>query len=161
MPARQSRRFHGNEGLRPAARIDPVNLDEAKPALRDFRGNGSAHRVDVPRQDRGRRDVARNPRRVRPDNAFVLAVIVAADFHRRSQHVIDRLTEPQLRAAANQFAADEQDENRRDDRQPEQGHHQLCAEARERQPAAALDKELDDVPGEEEDQRQDHRQVRG
>ncbi len=48
---------------------------------------------------------------------------------------------------------------RRHDRQPEEGQHQLGAEARERQAAATLDHQLDDVARQDEHQRDEHRQV--
>jgi hypothetical protein len=59
----------------------------------------------------------------------------------------------------NQLAAGQQHQHRRDDGQAEQRGDQLQAEARERQAAAPLHDQLDDVAREHEAEREQHRHV--
>ena len=72
-------------------------------------------------------------------------VVVAGDLVRRRQDLVHRRVEPAVDAGADQLAADDQHEHRRDERHPEQQRDQLRAEPRERQRPAPLDDQLDDV----------------
>ena len=145
----------------PAFDRGAVDLDQPDASWRHFRFDRPAHGVEIARLDRGDRDRPGDPRGVAGDALLPLAVVVLRDPRRRCQHVVDRLAEPLLGAAANQLAADDEHEDARHDRQAEQRQHELGAEPRERQAAAALDHELDDVAREDEDERHEHRQVGG
>ncbi len=91
--------------------------------------------------------------------ALPVVIVVLRNARCRRQDVVNRLAEPLLRAAANELAANDQDEHARNDRQAEKCEHQLGAKTRERQTATPFDHELDDVAGQHEDERHEHRQV--
>ena len=146
---------------RPASARQRVDLDESDTPLAHFALDRSAHGVRIATLNRRRRHRAGQASRVLRDHRLVLAVVVAGDPVRRRQHVVNRLRHPFLRAASDQLAADDQHQHRRDDRQPEQREHELGAEARERQAAAPLDDQLDDVARQDEHQREQHREVGG
>jgi hypothetical protein len=88
-----------------------------------------------------------------------LVVVVARDRIRRGQDFVHRRVEPALGARANQFAADEKDEDCRHERHAEEQQDQLGAEPRERQRAPLLDDQLDDVARQNEHQRGQHRDI--
>ena len=116
----------------------------------------------VVRSPEARSTVDERPRQrggVRGDGARPLGVVVAGDLARRADHRVDRRREPAAGGVADDLAADQQHQHRRDQRQAEQRRHQLGAEARERQRPPALDHQLEDVAGQHEDQRQHQRQV--
>ena len=163
--SRQAGRFDGDErddvAARAGLRSGSVDLDQPDASWRHFAFDRPAYGVEIARLDRGDRDRPGDARGVAGDASFPLAVVVLRDPRRRSQHVVDRLAEPLLGAAANQLAADDEHEDARHNREAEQRHHELGAEPRERQAAAALDHELDDVAREDEDERDEHRQVGG
>ena len=163
--SRQAGRFDGNErhdvAARAGLRSGAVNLDQPDASWRHFPFDRPPYRVEIARLDRGDRDRSGDSRGVAGDANLPLAVVVLRDPRRRSQHVVDRLAEPLLGAAANQLAADNEHEDARHNREAEQRHHELGAEPRERQAAAAFDHELDDVAREDEDERDEHRQVGG
>ena len=96
---------------------------------------------------------------VRGDGARALGVVVAGDLAGRAEHLVDRRREPAAGAVADQLAADDQHQHRRDQRHAEQHRHQLGAEPRERQRPPPLDDQLQDVARQHEDQREHQRQV--
>ena len=95
------------------------------------------------------------------DHRLALAIVVNGDPVRGAQNVVDRLRHPFLRAASYQLATDDQHQHGRNDRQPEQREDQLGAEAREREPAAPFNNQLDDIARQDEDERQQHREIGG
>ena len=164
--ARQTRRFDGNErhdvGARAGLRARAIDLDQPDASLRHLALDRPPHGVEIARLRPRRRECPCAIRAAWPATLrLALAVVVLRDPRRRAEHVVDRLAEPLLGAAANQLAADDEDEDARHDREAEQRHHELGAETRERQPAAALDHQLDDVARQHEDERHEHRQVGG
>ena len=161
MAAGQRRRLDGDERSRRRALLDSIDLDQPDPPLRHFGRERAPHGIDVARLDGGGRHDPGDALRVIGDDRLAVPVVVHRDLVRGSQHVVDRLAEPALRAAPDQLAADDQHQDGRDDRQPQHREHQLRAEARERQAAAPLDQQLHDVARQHEHQRQHHRQVGG
>ena len=99
-------------------------------------------------------------RRVPDDDVLALAVVLVGDLLRRAEDRVDRLADPLPRAAADQLAADDQHQQRRNDGEPEERADQLRAEPRERQAAAPFDHQLDDVARQHEAEREEHRQIR-
>ena len=93
------------------------------------------------------------------DARLPIAVVVARDQIGGGEHFFDRRVEPAIDAVANQLAADQQDEHGGNQRHAEQHRHELAAEARERQRAAPLDDELDDVAREHEREAEEDREV--
>ena len=163
--ARQTRRFDRDQrhdvSPLPCLRARSVHLDEPDSSLRDLGLDRAADGDEVPRFDRRDRKFPSDSRRVGRDAQFAFAVIVLRDPRGRRQDIVDRLAEPLLGAAADELAADDEHEYARHDRQAQEGQHQLGPEPGERQPTAALDDELHDVAGENEDQRHEHRQIGG
>ena len=149
---------------RPAARpstatgtLRPARRGPARPRLRS-RG---AQRRDRPPRPRAA-GISRAIRAAWPATlASPVAVVVLRDFRGRPKHVVDRLAEPLLGAAANQLAADDEHEDAWHEREPEQREDEFGPEPRKRQSPAALHHELDDVAREDEDERDEHRQVGG
>ena len=159
--ARQRRRLDRDERGRRRALLDSIDLDQADTPLGHFGRKGAPHGIDVGRLDGQRRHDPGDALRVVGDDRLAVPVVVHGDLVRGSEDVVDRLAEPAFGAAPNQLAADDQHQDRRNDRQAEHREHQLRAEARERQAAAPLDQELHDVARQHEHQRQHHRQVGG
>ena len=86
-------------------------------------------------------------------------VVVGRELTCRRQHLFDRRVEPLPHGSKDNVAADEEDEERRHQRHAEEDEDQLGAEPGERNGAPPLDEQLDDVAGEDEDQRQQHHHV--
>ncbi len=111
---REARRFDGDERrhLGPVgARPGPVHLDQPDPPFRDLAFDRSADGDEIARLDCGRGNRARDPRSVAGNGGLAITVVVLRDLRGRREHVIRRLAEPLLGAAANQLAADDEDED--------------------------------------------------
>ncbi len=95
------------------------------------------------------------------DEHPALAVVVARNPVRRREHFVHRRVEPAVHVRADQLAADDEHEDRRNEGHPQEQQHELGAEPRERQRLAPLDNQLDDVARQDEQERREHREVRG
>jgi hypothetical protein len=149
---------HGPNGGRGAA-AHAEHLDDLDVIRRFVRLHRRLHGGGIGRRDVERPQPAREPQRERGDDTLLLLVVVGGNPLRRRQHLLHRRVEPAIDAVANELAADDQHQHRRNDRHPEQRRHQLGAEARERQRAPALHDELDDVARQDERQRHEDREV--
>ena len=106
-------------------------------------------------------DRFRDPVRVVGDEQLVFAIVVARDLIRRRENLVHRRVEPAFDARADQLAADDEDERGGHDGHRHQDGDELGAEPRERQRPPPLDDDLDQVAGQHERQRREHRHVGG
>ncbi len=136
-----------------------IDFDHLHASLHHLRHNPIAHRSDVGAVERRCRQHACHSPGVGRHPFLTIAVVVARDQIGGGEHFLDRRAEPAIDAVANQLAAHEQDEHGGNERHAEQHGHELPAEARERQRAAPLDDELDDVAREHEREAEEDREV--
>ena len=147
----------------PALDREPIDLDQPDAALRDLapRSRG-ARRRDRPTRPRRRESRARSASAWPATRRLAVTVVVLRDLRwpTASTSSIGWLNHFSVLLRISSLPT-MSTRTRRHDRQPEEGQHELGAEARERQPAAPLDEELDDVARQHEDERDEHRQVGG
>ena len=143
----------------PRDSADSEHLHDLHALKGHVRRDQVANRPDVGGSQIDRRQRARETARVVADEHLPLVVVVAGNLVGRREDVFHRRVEPVVDARANELAAGNQHEHGRHDGHAEQHGDELRAEPGERQRAAPLHDQLDDVAREDEDQRRQHRQV--
>ena len=159
---RQARCLQGDDrhDVRVHARgLQAVDLDHPDAPVHDRRRHGPLQRLDVAIEQQRRRHGRDERCRLRRHCRFTIAVERTGDAVGRAQHVGDRLAEPARGRLPDQLGPGRQDQQRRNDGQPEERGDELEAEAGERQAAPAFDRELDDITGQHEGEREQHRYV--
>ena len=164
VPARHVRRRDGDIRHhlgRLRAGGDAVHLHHLHAPLGHLGKDAIADRADVGAIERGPRQDARKAPCLGRDARLPIAVVVARDQIGGRQHLLDRRVEPAIDAVPDELAADEQHQDRRDQRHPEQHGDELSAESRERQRPPPLDDQFDHVAREHEREAEQNRQVGG